>query len=556
MKLETAIFGRCVVGIFLGMFVLLLLLALLCPAAHSAYADELTTEALSKVQANVSSAVSVALASNVNIDVVPKSTGNYALSSAKLKVATNSTSGYSVYLRSGTDSNALKNLDLSVNSEIKATTKTAPLAEIDDNSWGYSLSKSEIDETATFTAVPLETGSAVISVDNLSNPDLGGIDDYNLAFGAKLNLTTPSGSYANSVVISVVANPLTVTSLNQLIYMQDITSDICANTAIGTNKQLIDTRDGQSYWVTKLEDQNCWMTQNLALNLSTNKTLTPADSDVSSNYTPTSNTNDLALTGSLVSGSSLSSQYSWNMGKIALALPLYGRGCSVYGETKDLHSAKTTDNLGAVCGNVGFVDVSGQDWTPTYQAQAGIYNNQEHPLVAVDQVGKSYDAHYLIGNYYQYNTATAGTGAALTTTSAGATSSICPKGWMLPTATAGNGFLPLYTPGSFYGLLYSYGYPESSNYSVDVNNRADTGILNRGVNAESNIAAHPIALVRSGFMSLGSGYLYAAGGHGTLWSQNTQNQSEANANYITDALVYPTYNYFKSNGYPVRCLAR
>ncbi len=42
-------------------------------------------------------------------------------------------------------------------------------------------------------------------------------------------------------------------------------------------------------------------------------------------------------------------------------------------------------------------------------------------------------AHYIVGNYYQWNTATAGTGGAIT--SGQATSSICPKGWKLPTGS-------------------------------------------------------------------------------------------------------------------------
>ena len=42
-----------------------------------------------------------------------------------------------------------------------------------------------------------------------------------------------------------------------------------------------------------------------------------------------------------------------------------------------------------------------------------------------------YDAHFLAGNYYQWNTATAGTGAT-TTSMMNATSSICPRGRQLP----------------------------------------------------------------------------------------------------------------------------
>ena len=44
-------------------------------------------------------------------------------------------------------------------------------------------------------------------------------------------------------------------------------TSICKETVIDESKLLIDQRDGKSYWVTKLADKNCWMTQNLALDL-------------------------------------------------------------------------------------------------------------------------------------------------------------------------------------------------------------------------------------------------------------------------------------------------
>ena len=45
---------------------------------------------------------------------------------------------------------------------------------------------------------------------------------------------------------------------------------------------LTDTRDNNTYTVSKLADGRCWMTQNLRI---INKTITPADSDVTTNFT-------------------------------------------------------------------------------------------------------------------------------------------------------------------------------------------------------------------------------------------------------------------------------
>lgn len=45
--------------------------------------------------------------------------------------------------------------------------------------------------------------------------------------------------------------------------MQEMTADVCAASQEGDSKQLLDERDNKKYWVTKMHDGNCWMTQNL-----------------------------------------------------------------------------------------------------------------------------------------------------------------------------------------------------------------------------------------------------------------------------------------------------
>jgi hypothetical protein len=97
--------------------------------------------------------------------------------------------------------------------------------------------------------------------------------------------------------------------------MQEMTPQICANTTtpIGSlatagnddwdgshygdsnyipRKALIDSRDNTKYLVAKLADGECWMTQNLALELSTSKALTSADTDLNTkdSWIPNRNT--------------------------------------------------------------------------------------------------------------------------------------------------------------------------------------------------------------------------------------------------------------------------
>lgn len=65
--------------------------------------------------------------------------------------------------------------------------------------------------------------------------------------------------------------------------MQEMTSEICAAAKEGDTMRLKDTRDDKMYWVAKLKDGSCWMTQNLDLDLSTTVLLTPDTTNLPTN---------------------------------------------------------------------------------------------------------------------------------------------------------------------------------------------------------------------------------------------------------------------------------
>ena len=65
--------------------------------------------------------------------------------------------------------------------------------------------------------------------------------------------------------------------------MQGMSNAICENAPIGATGQLYDTRDGSTYTIAKLDDGNCWMTQNLRL---VGKTITSDNSDLTSANSP------------------------------------------------------------------------------------------------------------------------------------------------------------------------------------------------------------------------------------------------------------------------------
>ncbi len=80
-------------------------------------------------------------------------------------------------------------------------------------------------------------------------------------------------------------------TLSNITTMQEMTPEICANSALGQSNALIDTRDNSTYTVARLSDGNCWMTQNLRLtkeSLETNgqsATLSSITSDVAEDST-------------------------------------------------------------------------------------------------------------------------------------------------------------------------------------------------------------------------------------------------------------------------------
>ncbi|MBR3323599.1 hypothetical protein IKG16_01805, partial [Candidatus Saccharibacteria bacterium] len=104
----------------------------------------------------------------------------------------------------------------------------------------------------------------------------------------------PAGRYNVTLTSSWHNATYTLSNAFSVNSMQEFISTNCTNlvestTTVDNRIDLVDSRDGKIYKVSKLADGNCWMVSNLALDgLDTNNdpvTLTPSDSNVSSNYT-------------------------------------------------------------------------------------------------------------------------------------------------------------------------------------------------------------------------------------------------------------------------------
>ena len=468
----------------------LLAVMMLCPAPmEGVNAEEATIKASVTVQPVLGLTVK---SDNYVVDVTPTETGEFSSRTATVEVTTNNETGYSLYLATENQQATLANAEGTA--EIAPVSGEVTPTGFGANTWGYNLGKEAVSEVTMYQAVPTRNGEPAggseVPVEK---------DEYNLTFGAFVNTELPGGAYSNRVVVSAVVNPAFVPVFDGIQTMQEMTSAICADAAENDTAQLTDTRDGKKYWVTKLADGNCWMTQNLDLDLSTSRALTPDDSDVSSNWTPANNT----LTDGTQTTTIQTAVYSWNLGDYVLTTPNAGPSCG----------SSDISDFGD-CTGVGFQSVAGM--TP-------MTNGNSTDVIS----GNTYNAHYHVGNHYTWNAATAGTGG--TITSAEATDSICPKGWQLPTSNNTNS-------GSFGGLTAAY--------SISDNAAGSTALVSA-----------PLYFVRSG--NLYSGSLKGAGFGGSYWSSTASSSSaEAYSLYFVLIDVYPSYSYdSRYYGRSVRCLA-
>ena len=549
-------------------------------ASDSTYTNKAVSQ--SDLQVNVQPMISVGLQQAVEIDVTPKESGVFAKNAAKMRVSTNSPNGYSIQLSTTSDNNNLVNLNSKSDDVITPVELASGNAGVSEegfklNSWGYSLvdtTSGTVDANLTYQPVPVRDEADSIRVPGDGTHTTA--SSYNLTFSTKIGTNLPAGSYTNSIMVSAVANPITLSTLNQLTYMQDMTTEICQNTK-GTDgnstitpghevhRRLIDTRDGKAYWVARLADGNCWMTQNLALDLSTGKTLTPSDSDVAGNWTPSSST-EKTLGEEISGGDFQNANYtarSWNLGDYVLAIPLNGIGCGDFTMNVSISNCSKIQN------------VSG--WQPIYKAQTGIWKDaaagnggdiSADGLVAADIETKTYDAHYLIGNYYQYNAAVAGGAPKEIDTQRDLPNSICPKGWRLPTAGnqniggAGNvdqnitltAFLSKRF--SLYDLLAPYGYNNGIGYNWG--NGSPSTAITMGTAAtdyEYNTAAEPLSFVRSG--RLYPGKIINLGNLADYWTSTTANtNSGAWEFHFNGGAVSPSRYEARYFAFSVRCVAK
>ena len=265
---------------------------------------------------------------------------------------------------------------------------------------------------------------------------------------------TKGNELINSAVLNTVEQTREITLYAKWIQSQGNLQGWtgCNSMNIGDVTALTDTRDNNTYAIAKLADGNCWMIENLRLGGTTAMQLDSTNSNLASGATFTLN------------ASQDPTQTAW---------------C-------------TDDNATCLDQSMLF---SGNTTSPVSDATTPDANI------------------YSYGNYYNWYSATAGTGT-YAISSGNATASICPKGWRLPTGNTG---------GEYHALGAGFrAYPNNFIYSGSVNDAQ--------------------------FLNIGS--------YGRYWSSTVANQAKIYFLRFDSTQIYPgTYEGYKYNGFSVRCIS-
>ena len=497
-----------------GTFLVLAILLLLPIVSNGANAeDEVSDNTTMRMEIVANPVVSIALDDSVGMEFTPKAAGAFDSKSARLVINTNNISGYRIIMSTEGTTNDLTNIDDA--GIIKSISGQVSASAFPNNTWGYNITQNG-ESLDLYNAIP-NTDTEIKNVQHEVMVDQA--DIYSLNFGAKVSSSIPAGTYSKQVIVSAVANPIMKNNMMHLDYMQEMTNEYCKNTR-GTDgsatvtpgnepsKQLIDIRDGKKYWVSKLADQNCWMTQNLDLDIT--QTMIN-DGSLNSSNTDLGAGQVWGKDGLADSGGNLISNYA--------AVPTE-KGIPISDPTM-LDPAGWAATKSWDLGQYILLDPQNTNGCSGVSAAAGVASCNRVQLV---NENTNYDSHYLIGNRYQYNTATAGTaGEAIDIE---APNSICAKGWKLPSSKS--------TTRSFTNLINSY----TQDY------------------LEHNPT--PFYFVGAGNINTYSGYLDGIGSYGNYWS-STVGSDKQYAEYLltTGTVTGVVYNdgrrYF---GISIRCEAR
>ena len=189
------------------------------------------------------------------------SSGNLDEMKVGAEIRTNSRTGYTAFL--STDKKRKTPDDISAtslvhlvdsNEMIPALETATAAADFLVNHWGYS-----IDGGANYLGMSAANDTMLSS---FVSSNLSENRNFDLYFATKTDNTKKVGFYENTIMVTAIANYVPKT-INDIQYMQELDNEVANSLEFNEQYQLIDQRDGKKYWISRLDDDNVWMTQNL-----------------------------------------------------------------------------------------------------------------------------------------------------------------------------------------------------------------------------------------------------------------------------------------------------
>ena len=184
------------------------------------------------------SSLTVSVADTIGLNIAPTSaSGNFAHSSTSdntVSVSTDNYTGYTLGIAASSNDSGNNTLNYKENNVVVDTINshsiTAGVSATNyandsyassnslNNTWGYrpstyydTVNNTNVDNTSTNLYFPAPTSTSVTTLAKTTTANPSAADNYNIAIGVRIGADKAPGAYTNTMVITVVANPVIYT---------------------------------------------------------------------------------------------------------------------------------------------------------------------------------------------------------------------------------------------------------------------------------------------------------------------------------------------------------
>ena len=568
----------------------LVVAAFLTPIAVGSLASAQNTYADTEVGANVTRPAFVLYVTadpTVTLSLVSMSSGVMSVGSSTVTTGTTSPSGYKLYIGMTGTSNSLINTTDSSKVITSSGTFTNPVV-LTNGTWGYAIAheatsvlptngfedsysviSSATPTDGTFAAIPISTSPA----QKIAQTYATGSQELEVFFGARVGYETATGAYTNTVLytaiaddtpthdISVapttvdndgghtitVATPLFTTVSNFERHVYQLTADEYAAVTRATNPVPVTDYSAHEMTCSTLTTDALTMTCTslagtagthyiyvdipyFSENYSTALTLHASDiTGITTMQEMTSAICTNTTTGTTTSLTDTRDQKSYTIRKHEDGNCWMTQNLALGSTTADLTLTPSDSNI--TSGSFIIPTTAVQTSGSTSWGDASNSSNAKHVYATGNTT---------YGNYYNWYTATAGTGlGTMSSTSASsltnATDSICPKGWRLPDGGTS-------ATKSWYALDVALG---------------GTGVNRTDTTQRNKFISSPYNFPYSGNYDYGGG-VYLQGSYGIWWSRSAYTTAgQACLFHLdTNGYVLPQDYNLVGYGFAVRCVGK